>query len=391
MDGKSTSARLVVPGTGAKDQRWFVSYWAVDVATGKKKRIKEYLPASLGTDAQRRGYGKMLIQQINLALADGPAYVNSAEDRTAERREAATAISDVLTFGNAVGLFLEMQQLRRHSPRTVEEYEKILRRFQRHIGGGANLFALLRGDVQNYLDIRARDGLSNRSINNEHAAIMTLFNYCYDRFKGDSQVSPLNKMKKLKISIGRNHAFSEDEIATLTAYMSVNSPAQMFLCRFMYYTLARTAEIAALRIENFGMVRSHSLFIPKEVAKNNRDRHVEITPAFAALIEDAGILRGDKKNFVFSKNYRPGPTPKNPKTMPRRFTKILRRLGFGPDYTLYSWKHTGVVRAFKAGLSQAAIQTQMGHLNTHSFQAYIKTLPILENREFRDLMPELPR
>jgi hypothetical protein len=56
--------------------------------------------------------------------------------------------------------------------------------------------------------------------------------------------------------------------------------------------------------------------------------------------------------------------------------KVLKRLDYKDDYTLYSWKHTGVVKAWKAEMIQAAIQTQMGHMNTVSFRVYIKSLSL---------------
>lgn len=41
-------------------------------------------------------------------------------------------------------------------------------------------------------------------------------------------------------------------------------------------------------------------------------------------------------------------------------------------------------------ISPEAIQTQMGHTNTASFQVYIKSLSLLENKEFAQKTPDLP-
>jgi integrase len=173
--------------------------------------------------------------------------------------------------------------------------------------------------------------------------------------------------------------------------MAEENPDQLFLCQFMYYTLARPGEIAKLKVKNIGMVRENCIYIPAEISKNKMDRHVEITPRFLAILEKKGLFDADPEHYIFSDYFRPGPKPKHPTKMARRFTeKVLKRLGYSDDYTLYSWKHTGVVKAWKAGMSQAAIQTQMGHTNTASFQVYIKSLSLLENKEFAQKMPDLP-
>ena len=392
-----TPAKLYIPPAQAKDQRWFISYWAYDEAKSKRQRQKEFDVNEYNTDRERQTFAKSRISAINDMLSRG--FVTNSSEKKAEReKQEIIQNSHKLSVEKAVELFLKSQEAKKSRGSTIKEYKNTLNAWRSYLLkeeglANPNLFSIGRRDVKNYLDwMILEKELSARTRNNHLGAIKTLFYYVYDELYEDDQVhSPLEKISKIEETLGRNIAFSDDQILELTRYMNEHFPQQLFLCQFMYYTLARTKEISQLQVKHFGMRRSDCLFIPAEIAKNKHDRYVEITPAFAAAIERSGILKAPKEHYLFSDNYVPGPNKKGSGNMPRRFThKVLRRLGYGEDYTLYSWKHTGVIKAFKANMSQAAIQTQMGHTNSESFQTYIKSLGLLENKEFVHKMPALP-
>ena len=76
--------------------------------------------------------------------------------------------------------------------------------------------------------------------------------------------------------------------------------------------------------------------------------------------------------------------------MYERHKKILKELDlWGKDYTLYSWKHTGVVSAYKARIDIKSIQLQCRHYSLEQTDIYLKSLGLYKDRDVFDLMPEL--
>ena len=74
--------------------------------------------------------------------------------------------------------------------------------------------------------------------------------------------------------------------------------------------------------------------------------------------------------------------------MGERFRKLIKALNLGKDYTLYSWKHSGVVVAYKAGIDIKTIQSQCRHKSLEQTDIYLKSLGLSMNLAINK-MPEL--
>jgi len=80
------------------------------------------------------------------------------------------------------------------------------------------------------------------------------------------------------------------------------------------------------------------------------------------------------------------PVSKN--VMGSRYRKLTKDLKLNKDYTLYSWKHSGVVAAYKAGIDIKTIQSQCRHHSLEQTDIYLKSLGLNENLAV-NMMPEL--
>ena len=69
----------------------------------------------------------------------------------------------------------------------------------------------------------------------------------------------------------------------------------------------------------------------------------------------------------------------------KKFRKVLTELGFGNEYQLYSWKHTGAVACVRAGASLKELQIQLRHHSLEEVDKYIRQLGVndLEDLEGR--------
>jgi len=75
--------------------------------------------------------------------------------------------------------------------------------------------------------------------------------------------------------------------------------------------------------------------------------------------------------------------------MTRKHKIFLERFGFDDRHTLFSWKHTGVVMAYKAGVYFKNIQLQCRHHSIEMTENYLKSLGLYNNEAFLMKMPSL--
>ena len=92
---------------------------------------------------------------------------------------------------------------------------------------------------------------------------------------------------------------------------------------------------------------------------------------------------------IFGRQREPGDTMIGENGMIKRLRPILTKLGFSSDYTLYSFKHTGVIRAYQSGVGIKGIQLQCGHANPETTDIYLKSLGLGDNKEFIDRLNDV--
>jgi hypothetical protein len=65
-------------------------------------------------------------------------------------------------------------------------------------------------------------------------------------------------------------------------------------------------------------------------------------------------------------------------------------MNYPNDYTMYSWKHTGVVFLYRNNIPRASIRMQAGFMDDKSFETYLKSLGLFENELLITSYPSLP-
>jgi len=75
--------------------------------------------------------------------------------------------------------------------------------------------------------------------------------------------------------------------------------------------------------------------------------------------------------------------------MIKKHKHFLEKLGFDDRHTLYSWKHTGVVKAYLAGVDIKSLQRQCHHHSIEMADNYLKSLGLYNNEVFLMKMPGL--
>lgn len=377
---------LVIPHPDSKDQRWFIKFYVFDENTGKK-RVKKLYRLKGKTPKEKREYAAEMIAYINKEQSKGKLIRVKSTPKVIEELTVKKAINDCLR---------EKRNTRSYGSRLNTYYKPYSDFCIESKAMNVSVVAIDHSHAEEYLQWLKDKGYGNRTINNYMSYAKNVWNRLVDK---DVVIrSPFSKIKPLKNGLGKNIAFLPKQLIKLKSQHD-KYPDLGFLARFMYYTLARTNELAQLKVEHIGMYHPDQLYIPAENSKNGFERHIIIPEPLMEEIIERGILQNPDNYYVFSCSKVKGNTYKELKPYPHQYRTanignryreyILNPLGFSKDYTLYSWKHTGVINAHRMGVSDADIMQQTGHRSYESFTKYMKSLGMFSKGEFAAKIPRI--
>lgn len=383
--------KLSIPNPESKDQRWFIKYKIWNTDKGEFVWAKDYEINNVPLP-NRKAFAAKRIAAIQQLLAQG--HVKSKSLKRAE--EEYKRIKDqrqTLTIYKAVQLGLEEKQSL--NLRQIANYEHRTKIFKNWLVSEnydrlpAELFRL--EQIKAFVHyLRTKRKCSPRTINNYLTDLSTLINVCVENEILDVNYFP--KARREKAGIGRNWAYTLEQQKEILEYVKAEKPRFYLLIQFMYYTLARPKDLSYLKIGDIGKRYPDQIWFSGEITKEFMERNVFIPDPLKKVIEDSGLMKLPKDWYVFSSKLEPGPKHYPSKKWGERFrSMVLDNLeGYDSRYTLYSWKHTGVVSLIMAGITPAAIQRQAGHRSPYSFQKYLKTLGLFPNDEILNKFPALP-
>ncbi|WP_421798465.1 tyrosine-type recombinase/integrase [Haliscomenobacter sp.] len=168
--------------------------------------------------------------------------------------------------------------------------------------------------------------------------------------------------------------FQTFQIKKLSKEISSRDPQLWMFVQFIYYCFIRPRELVFLRAENV-LLENNQIYIPGHISKNKKSEYVTIPDAFRPVLEYIKELSPDRLLF-------PSPLdvtkPLGFDKMYRRHQKIIKALGFGKGYVLYSWKHTGAVQAVKAGIPLKELQIQLRHHSLDQVDQYLRQMGVFD-------------
>lgn len=372
MPKKFKKARLLIPNKTAKDQRWIIKYWCED-SKGVYRMFREVDFNHLSESA-RKEYAARRIQEINRGLMSGAV----ADEVYTENNS--TYLVDALQnkLDNLLGL----------RPKTIKNYNDYTRKFINWLNknGYARLFAdkLSVDIVHDFVRYLFDSGLTNRTVNNTLQHVSTILS------KARIEPNPMATYPKFQTETGRNIAYTEEQQRQLTEYMQRKDINLLMICKHMYYTLMRPNEISLLRVGDISAYHPDQIAFNAEISKNKMFRNVTLPRKYhEELVAWLKLYDAKPEWFVFGRGFKPGPKHFPPNQMADSYKRrVLDPLKLTNGYTFYSWKHTGVVRLYLGGVKTSAIRMQTGHISEKSFETYLKSLGLFDNKEVRDSYPD---
>lgn len=178
-------------------------------------------------------------------------------------------------------------------------------------------------------------------------------------------------------------------IAVLKNDLEESDPQLWLAAQFMYYCFIRPKELRFMKIKHLDLFDGKATVFA-DISKTDKTRTVEIHNEFLTVLWSKYKLNSYPEDYyIFTTKKEPGEKNVGKNYFWARFDAVRKRLNIPNDYKFYGFKHTGAVRAIKAGANIKEIQGQMGHSSIETTDEYIKSMVGYESDFFRKEMPTI--
>lgn len=367
-------------------KRWYVNFWAWDVSKEKLVRSRLFEPLNrIKSKSERRVTGEQMVRIINGQLRAGKVL---GKDKV----KATTLKIHNLSLLQAIEAVAEQKKLngyRKNYYRTFNRLHTTLAgwlQYKKHPDFPLKSFDQNDADeFKNYL--KEQKQLANKSINNMFGALGTAFKYIEKKGGIVWRHYPLNNIDRLPVVVKKHAAYSDEQIKAILQTIDnriervqVNrrsgyAQLKLFI-RFIYYTLARPNEIMNLKVAHL-QLQEGRIYIPGEISKNKIDDYVPLPAALIQQVEESDILKFDPADFIFSRNGRPGKEKLHENFFWDKHHRILKLTGLlelNPNFSLYSYKHSGAISLYKATRDIKIVQQQCRHRSSAETDLYLRDL-----------------
>ncbi len=267
-------------------------------------------------------------------------------------------------------------------PKTIASYTGMVAKFHLFITGRTDRQAT-REDALAFVNYLFDQKLSGKTVKAYSNNIKTLYNKYIDRFEPEGFKNPFRKMPVIKTSSRSLMYFNDFQIQLIKDYCKKENPLLWLSCLLQYYCFIRPNELRRLKVEYVNLHAGY-IEIPGHISKNGKTQKVSIPTAL--FPELSSLVQVDPDLFIFGG---PGVRPPSRDHLSKAHKKVLEALKINGRYGFYSWKHTGVVKAWKAGINIKDLQMQLRHHSLDMVNEYLKNLGVMDSDRIRDLFPAI--
>jgi len=120
-------------------------------------------------------------------------------------------------------------------------------------------------------------------------------------------------------------------------------------------------------------------------SKNKKTQYVLVTEPLRKLLVAMNIKELPGDYYLFG-----GEKKLGEQYITKHHTAVLRRLGYGTDYTLYSWKDTGACDLYLATRDIEFVSRQCRHHSLDQTKIYLAGMGLLLDQKNINIAPSLP-
>jgi integrase len=358
MDKKNFS---VYPSDRSIEKRWKVFWYEHDLLSGTKVRRQAYGDINRFTTAdQRMLAAERLIDQ----LCTNQRPEKKAIDFTPLENHLQQIIS--LRACNLV-------------PKSEKMYRFIANDFMNWLRIHKTM------DAAYYIKYLKDQGKSATTINFYRCTFRTIFKDLLQR--GSILENPFLNIPKLKERRNHGRFFDETEIPLIRDKIVSRDPGLWMVCQYIFYMFVRPSELFQIKLDQVSLSRK-VITVLSGGSKVGTQRNLIIPDALLSLFETIQLQSSPKDLYLVGKeNGLPGKYPADKNRFYRPHQKVMKDLGYGQGYYLYSWKHTGNYIASSLGVPSKEIQIHNGHTSLKTTDNYLHHIAAENWKALPRLMP----
>lgn len=371
--------KLYIPkdknGNPTVDKPWHVWFNFRNPETGKfdnrsKIKVTHKMNKLYKTVAQRKAFGKSLVRVYTRLLEEG------YNPYTKESSQGFHLVQTEMTCKNALQLAYNQKAVDL-APSTKKDWEYRLKKFLKYAEAAGfaefNINDVNTFHIASFLNYMAENGQGPKSINNFRACLSGL----WSKLANDTIAAgnPVTVLKKRKENPQKNKPFTSKEIQNIKRYLQINDPGLLTFIRFVAFAFLRPVEVVRLTVGDIDLPNNRMTVKTKTEARAT----VRIVPQLADELKVMQLEKFDKTDFLIT----PGGSPSKwevkentrTKEFSDRFTKVKEHFGFGPEYGIYSVRHSFAVDLYNSFINAGAT----------TIEAEMKMLPITRHKSISGL------
>ncbi|MFN3802349.1 tyrosine-type recombinase/integrase [Belliella pelovolcani] len=367
--------------SGDLQKRWCITFRAFDTSTGNLRRKQVWIPAACKTKSDRLKYAKSAIKEINHLLAKGFHFGKALS-------KPKVITGNILTLDKAFDWVYDHREasLRKRSIQSIKLIKVELKEWLKiHDLEFMPLQAVTHDHCDDFMQhLRKKRKIGNVTFNNYLGFFKWTFNYLVDQGKLDK--SPADKLKAVKTEESEKVSFPKDIKSQLLEAYQEKDPALHIFAQYIYYTFIRPTELRKLQVRH---VMDKTIFIPGNISKNKKSEHVLITPAMEKLLEKLEVRKYPAHYYLIGLEGKPSKKGVSHNHFTNHHLKIRKELKLMTNYTLYCWKHTGVVDTYLATLDLEFVSRHCRHSSLDMTKRYLRGLGLMTEYHQQHQLPDL--
>lgn len=388
---------------GDISKQWYVEYAVRNPKTNKMERFRIYEGLSDPDPDKRVVQAEKLIDEYTEKLRNGWSPF-AADDKFIYNDELvykeAAKVYGTIRAANATVRLYSSEWLKEISARvnisgTLPTYKGKLRLFCTWLDskgyGDDDVTAITNDIIKRFFDYIIDDlKYSGNTVRKYHHILQNLFQTLIE--KGKIKENPVRQIRQSnRINDQTPRPIMDLDIADFREAIKKDDPQLWLALSFEYYCFLRPGkEVRLLRLQDIDFSRG-TVSIERQRSKTKRPKTVTIPFVFLKELRDDWKLHTyPREYYVFSKGGFPGTIPLYQNDLRYRFNKFRTKLNMPQEYKLYSWKHTGNVRAIDhPGIQIRDVQKQNGHTSIQTTENYIKNKVGIVNRAIQEHFPSI--
>lgn len=375
LDREFVPAKLYTAG-GDVTKNWYVYYAVLNPETGQMHPCKKRGKINYIKNARERTReGNFLVRYINQRLSEGKLSPFKS-------REPQPCLIQLLQIETEV----KKNSVRWRTYQSYTYSVNLLGSWLKK-NGLANIDAseFTRQHAHRFCDYMLTEKKYNGTTFNNRKKDMNIF---FNAFM-DKEIITSNPFKKIKNRPqergGTNIPFTDLEKEVLSKELKQRNPRLYLFTQFIYFCYIRPIEILRLTVDNFNL-KEKKIIIYSGHAKNRKQEAVFIPDSFMPLVESMEIEKYPSNYYVFGAKLLTSEKSYSRNRVTQLHTRFLRELKIPVNRTMYSWKSSGCVSAYKQGIDIYAIMRQCRHASINQTMTYLKSLGLYPNVEFASKM-----